>query len=82
MQKKTTEKGFLRFVRTRADENITGFINARNQQTYHREALLQYLQSGSTFAASVQSAPAINGTLSYLESVANTKQISKIYFNL
>ena len=76
MKKRTTEKGFLRFVRTRADENITGFINARNQQTYHREALLQYLQSGSTFAASVQSAPAINGTLSYLKSVAKTKQIS------
>ena len=75
LRKKTTDRTFLKFIRTRSDKNITGFLNERNEGVYHSQALLNYIQSGSTFAASVQSAPAINGTMSYLEKIATDTNI-------
>ena len=73
IKEKATQKSFLKFVRTRSEENITGYINERNEAAYHREALLNYIQSGATFAGSVQSAPAINGTMANLEKLQRDK---------
>ena len=77
LRDRTVSGGFLKFVRTRSDKDITGFINERNQSTYHRDSLLNYIQSGSTFAAAVQSAPLINTTQKYLRDLANAGKISQ-----
>ena len=76
LRDRTVAGGFLKFVRTRSDKDITGYINERNQSTYHRDSLLNYIQSGSTFAAAVQSAPLINTTQKYLRDLATAGKIS------
>ena len=67
--------GFLKFVRTRSDADITGYINKENQSLYHRNALYNYITSGSAFAGAVQSAPLINSTQAYLKNLNKAGKI-------